>query len=384
MSSANQTRRRLLKSAVAVPAAALGGCVAMPYGPYYRPSSSLPGATLKGAWCNGVAGPKSNIEVPLAPDVTLTARAERDYLERDRPELPLRLTITLPARQPARFANARLAVIEASSGKALGGEPQVHAFRYASLPADAWVDPARVRPSGAAGVPLKADAPNGSARVRVSLEPGFTPDRLQVDGVAIALDRSSISMPAVAMNRPASKFGVRDYRSPELHASLEQRAARCRQETPKLACENIVEHSSFSFDTEDANARWAGRWYVAGDGPGARIEGEVNFALRTASRWRAASNTITVRGVAGDSRIGRFSQIDLALNDRIALDTPLFAGPVDGTGHARVSIEIPLPGAPSDFEIVLPDLQLGSSRIGVAPIRFERRTFDGGLEPFNC
>jgi hypothetical protein len=32
----------------------------------------------------------------------------------------------------------------------------------------------------------------------------------------------------------------------------------------------------------------------------------------------------------------------------------------------------------------LPDVQLGARRLPIAPIRFERRAFDGGIEPFNC
>ena len=385
MRLADRTRRRLLKGALAMPATALVGCVATPYGPYYRPSSGHPGATLKGAWCGGMAGPKSTIELPLAPGVTLTARAERDYLERDRAELPLRMTLTLPSSEPARFGSERLKVVELAHGKPLGNEPAVRVFRYAALPADAWIDPVRVRPSGAAGRPLIDDELHGEASVRVSMEPGFTPARVQLDGLTIVLDGGSIRMPAVTMGRPASKSSARDYRSAALHAQLQEKAATCKRDTPKLACDNIVEHSSFSFLERQSAARWAGRWYVFGDGPRAQLDGEVTFALRQPGRWRVESNAVTVRDAeADDRRTARFAQVNLALNDRIALDTPLFAGPVDGTGNARVSIEVLLPGAPQDFEVDLPELQLGSKRIEIPPIRFDRRTFDGGFEPFNC
>lgn len=385
MRAANPTRRRLLKGALAVPATALGGCIATPYGPYYRPSSGHPTATYKGAWCNGVAGPRSIVELSLAPGVTVTARAERDYTERDRPELPLRVTFTLPPTQPARFQSKRLSVTETGSGRALGSQPDVRVFRYATLPVDAWIDPARVRPSGTAGFPLKDEERHGSAGMRVSMESGFTPDRVQVDGFAIALESGAIRMPEVTMSRPASRSSARDYRSAALHASLQERAAACRRETPKLACENIVEHSSLSFVADEPAARWSGRWYVFGDGPAARIEGEVSFALRSGDRWRIASNALTVRDAAGDRhRTARVSQVSLALNDRIDLDTPLFSGPVDGTGSARVTIDVLLPGAPPDFEVALPELQLGAQRIEIPPIRFDRRTFDGGFEPFNC
>jgi hypothetical protein len=377
-------RRRLLATALALASTGLAGCVIAPYGPYYRPSTQHPAATYKGAWCQGVAGPKAVVEVPLAPGVALTARAQRGYTERDRPELPLRIEITLPSSQPARFASATLGVVDVRTGKALGQPPEVTVYRYATLPADAWIDPARIRPSGAAGTPLKADAPHGSAGVRVSFEPGFTPDRLQLDGFVINRDDSAIRMPAVAMSRPASKSSPRDYRSPEVQASLEQRAASCRRETPQRACDNIVEHGSESFAVATPAAHWSGRWFVFGDGARARVEGGIDFSPRAPGRWRVASATVTVRDGDGTARTAGFSQLRLALNDRIALDTPLFAGAVDGTGDARVTIEVLLPGAAPDFDVVLPDLLLGAQRVAIPPIRFERRTFDGGIEPFNC
>ena len=384
MGAADRHRRCLLKAAIALAAAGSAGCVVAPYGPYYRPSTEHPAATYKGAWCQGVAGPKAVVELPLAPGVTLTARAQRGYAERDRPELPLRIEFTVPPHQPARFAGATLGVVGARSGKALGQAPEVTVYRYATLPADAWIDPARIRPSGAAGTALKADAPHGSASLRVSLEPGFTPDRLQLDSIVITRDVGAIRMPSVAMSRPASKSSVRDYRSPALHAHLEQQAATCRRETPQLACDNIVEHSTVSFMIAEPAAHWSGRWFVFGDGARARVEGGIDFAPRAPGRWRVASNAVTVRDADGTARTAGFSQLRLAFNDRIALDTPLFAGPVDGTGDARVAIEVPLPDGAPDFDVVLPDLLLGTQRVAIPPIRFERRTFDGGIEPFNC
>lgn len=386
MRGADRHRRRLLKAAIAsaLASAGLAGCVVAPYGPYYRPSTAHPAATYKGAWCQGMAGPKSVVELPLATDVVLTARAQRNYTERDRPELPLRIEFTVPPNQPARFAGATLRVVDAESGKALGQTPEVLVYRHATLQADAWIDPARIRPSGAAGTAAKADAPHGSASLRVSLEPGFTPDRLQLEGLVITRDDGAVRMPSVTMGRPASKSSVRDYRSPALHARLEQEAATCRRESPQLACDNIIEHSTVSFAVAEPAAQWSGRWFVFGDDARARVEGGIGFALRTPGRWRVASNAVTVRNAEGTVRTADFPQLRLAFNDRVALDTPLFAGAVDGTGDARVAIEVLLPGTAPDFEVVLPDLLLGAQRVAIPPIRFDRRTFDGGIEPFNC
>lgn len=323
------------------------------------------------------------IDLPLASGVLLTARAQRGFVERDRPELPLRIEITLPAQQPARFGGA-VRVVESATGKALGSAPEVTVFRYATLKADGWVDPLHVRPSGAAGTPLKADAPYGDATLRVSFEAGFVPERLQLDGLVIARDDGALAMPPVVMTRPASKSSPRDYRSPALHARLEQEAATCRRETPQRACDNIVEHSNVSFAIEEPTARWSGRLFVFGDGPGARVSGDIHFAPTSPGRWRLLSSTVKARYAADETRQASIDAVRIAFNDLIALDTPLFAGPVEGTGDARITIEVLLPGAAPDFEVTLPDLTLGAQRIPIPPIRFERRTFDGGIEPFNC
>jgi hypothetical protein len=378
------TRRRMLKGVAALPAAALGGCVVTPYGPYYRPSADHPAAAYKGAWCNGVAGPKSVIEIPLAPGVLLTARAQREYVERDRAELPLRLTLTLLPTAPARFAGSELRVVEQGSGRTLAGTPKIRAFRYATLDADPWIDPARVRPSGAIGTPLDSTAPHGTASVRVTL-PGFAPERIAVDGLVVQRDGATVALPLLEMRRPASRGSPRDYRSATLDARLRERVAACKRDTPQRACDNIADYSRFSFEEATPAVGWKGRFYVFDACAGAQLEGDIEASLRTAGRWRLASGMLTVRDLdAGISRSALADKIHLALNDWIALDTPLFAGPVDGSGEARLSIELLLPGSAPDFDLVLPALLLGGQRIDVPRIRFDRRTFDGGVEPFNC
>jgi hypothetical protein len=58
-------------------------------------------------------------------------------------------------------------------------------------------------------------------------------------------------------------------------------------------------------------------------------------------------------------------------------------GPVGGKPGVA-NIEIPLPPSIGDFTFRLPDARRGSTAITPAPIRFERRTTDGGFQAFNC
>jgi hypothetical protein len=82
-------------------------------------------------------------------------------------------------------------------------------------------------------------------------------------------------------------------------------------------------------------------------------------------------------------RAAKVGQVRLACADRIALDPPLFPGPVAGSGHARSTMRVLLPGAAPGLEAEPPDLLLGAQRVPIPPIRFDRRTLDGGTEPFN-
>ena len=53
-------------------------------------------------------------------------------------------------------------------------------------------------------------------------------------------------------------------------------------------------------------------------------------------------------------------------------------------GPTEVQIESRLAGDVADFELRLPPLRVGAATREIAPIRFERRRFDGGIEPLNC
>lgn len=376
-------RRRLLQAALALPAGALlGGCVVAPYGPYHRPSAAHPGARYKGAWCQGAAGPPAVIELPLAPGVLLTAVAQREYPERDRPELPLRLRLQLPPAA-VRFEQAGLQVNEGKA--AIGSAPQISVYRYAPLPADGWIDPARVRPSGAVAAGLDHVGPHGKAILELTTGTGFVPERIGLDGLAIDQAGRRIAMPAVELMRPSSARNDSGYISAAMRDRLQARAAACRRDTPKLACDNIIEYASHSFEIEEPDAHFRGRWYRFDGRAGQSIQGDIEITLRRPERWRLLADGFAVTDAAtGLRRSPEIRRFVLALNDRVPLDTPLFAGPVDGSAEAQMSIEVMLPGGTGDFEVRLPALMVGSERIDVPVMRFEKRYLDGGIEPFNC
>lgn len=364
-------------------APALTGCIVAPYGAYYRPQSADPGARYKRAWCQGQAGPTTRVEFQLDGGVTLSARAERDYPERSRPELPLRLSLTLLGGVPARFEGERVQIVGAD-GAATDAPVTVLASGGVTLPADAWVDVTALRPAGVrAGA---AADPHGRARIRVSGPAGFTPEVFSFEGPSVEVEGSVIVFPPLEVRRPASAGNPNEYRSAAEQASLEARAVACRRDTPQRTCQNLIEYgASRSFHFDSGPLQWQGRWFRAAWRPGEPwLDGELSLALREPRRWRFASNRISVREAAGAAQSLTFAQFDLRFVDRIALDAPLHEQRVEGRAETQVQIEALLPGDVGDFEVRLPPLRIGERRVAIAPIRFEKRSFDGGIEPFNC
>jgi hypothetical protein len=377
-------RRRLLLGTLALPLApALTGCIVAPYGAYYRPQSADPGARYKRAWCQGQAGPTTRIELPLDGGVTLSARAERDYPERNRPELPLRFSLTLPGGVLARFEGERLQIVGAG-GAAIDAPVTVLASGGATLLANAWIDAAALRPAGARA--SAAADPHGRARIRVSGPAGFTPEVFSFVGPSVDVEGSVIAFPALEVRRPASAGNPNEYRSAAEQASLEARAAACRRDTPQRACQNLIDYgASRSFHFGSGPLQWQGRWFRAAWRPGEPwLDGELSLALREPWRWRFASNRIELRDATGAAQSLTFAQFDLRFVDRIALDAPLHEQRVEGRADTQVQVEALLPGDVGDFEMRLPPLRNGDRRVVIAPIRFDKRSFDGGIEPFNC
>jgi hypothetical protein len=375
-------RRRLLFGAISLPlAAALSGCVVAPYGTYYRPSNPDPSATFKGAWCQGRAGPTTTIELALGDGLLLTARAERD-----RSELPLRLVLEVPAQLPVRFTADRLRIVETASGRPIDAPMTVRAVGRATLPPTATVVPRQLRPAGGAVLALDPQAPHGQAFLRADGPAGFAPDAFTLAGPLVVLDTVSVPFAPVTLRWPAGARSPSEYRSDAEQAWLAARAESCRRETPQRACQNLIDFGlGRSFTDEAGPVHWQGRWWRFPRRDSVVLGGELNLAVQSEAPWRFAEPAIRLRDeAAGIEHTLRFERIALVFRDGIALDAPLHADRAAGAGATDLHIEVLLPGGVPDFEVRLPALRVGAATREVEPIRFERRNFDGGIEPFNC
>jgi hypothetical protein len=365
--------------------APFAGCVVMPYGTYYRPESADATATTKRAWCQGQAGPTTRIELQLDGGAKLAARAERDYLERDRPELPMRVELTLPGNTPARFEGERVMLLT-RNGAPIEATVSVLAYGGVTAAADTWIDSKMLRPAGAGAKTGATDEPRDRAWIRLTGPGGFAPEAFTLAAPAVDTDAGRIAFVPLELRRPASKSSPNEYRSPAEQASLEARAAACERETPKRACQNLIDFgASRSFRVDSGPVRWEGRWVRFETRSGeARLEGELWLALHDSRRWRLTSNRFNLRDAGGREKSIAFEQLELRFVDRIALDTPLNGHAVERRTDTRVQIEALLPADVPSFELQLPPLRLGERRVPIAPIRFDKRSFDGGVEPFNC
>lgn len=369
----DRDRRRWLRAAAALPALGLAGCVPAPYGTYYRPSTTTPDAQLRRAYCGGKAGPVSRVEFGAA-GLRFEARVEMKDMGHDETRLIAELTVP-PGTELTLDGLIQLRVAQ----RAADVQRLLVAHRGMAVQPNTWIDPQVLRPGTAA---VDEKAPFGTLRFDFAPVPAIGP-RIVADGLRLERDGGGFEVPPAALSRPASRSSPDTYRTEEEQAVLLERAQACRRDTPKRACENIVEYSEGSDSGTAGGTRWSLRWYesdrVRG---GARLlEGGGTLMSLQPGRWRLSDARFRVRDAAGSTvHPVRLQSLRLAFSDRVVPGRPILASGVE----TRVVFEAVLPDGLPDFDLVFPSMRAGSQTISLPPVQFERRSFDGGIEPFNC
>jgi hypothetical protein len=366
-------RRRLLRAAGLLPLASLAGCVVAPYGSYHRPSSSLAGAQLGKAWCQGQSGPETRLQADLQ-GVRLSVRTEPQPRSGP-PGILLFAELTVPPGQLLHWQGEPRVLVE---GRPPAVSPQVSARRSLLLAAEQWADLVTLRPGSVA---MDPQAPYGSLLVRPAAVAG-QPARVVVEGLALEQAGMRWVLPATPLARPASRTLPDVYRSDAEQAAVLARAGACSLDTPQQACDNIVEFSSDSHRGQDASLRWRGRWYLARrSGAAPRFEGELNLSPLRAGRLRVVDSAWQVRAAdGGAAQPLRSAQVRLSFDDRLDAGHVVPAAGVE----TRIAVQAMLPEDVPTFDFLLPAFATAGRKVEPARIRFERRRFDGGVEPFNC
>lgn len=365
-------RRRLLLAGAAVPLLGLSACVAMPYGTYYRPSTTAAGAQLRRGWCQGKAGPLTAVSYQQA-GLGVETRFEQGGAHAPGQRLWAQVTV------PPGMAVVPLGPVQLTAGgRPLQVPAQLVARRGMGVQAATWIDPQALRPGRRAADPAQ---PHGSLRFDVDGGPAIGP-RLLVEGLVLERDAGSVVIPPALMARPASPRSPDAYRTEEEQAAVRARAEACRRDTPQRACDNLVAYSETSHAGQNAALRWTARWTEFERGRNdRRLEGQLTLVPLLPGRWRLSDERFQVREPdRQEARPLRARTARVAFADLVEPGVPI---PASGA-ETRLVLEVELPDGTPDFELAWPELRIAGATVALAPVRFERRSFDGGIEPFNC
>ncbi|WP_425259651.1 hypothetical protein ACPOLB_02145 [Rubrivivax sp. RP6-9] len=381
-------RRRLLLGAAALP---LAGCLPAPYGTYFRPSSTAPFEVRREA-CGGQAGPPTRLSMQLPSGIAIEASAQRDHVLGDASGIPLRLRLTLPRQRRVRFLGDRPTLQEQRSGRELALPVSVELLGVATVDVGDRVDVAVLHPAGG---PLPgAAAPYGSATLRLDGPLGEAPLQMEVQLPALWLGDERLVLPPVTLQRPPSP-DFTTYRSAALQQQVQARADACRRDTPQRDCAAILRHAELSFDERIGTARWLGEWRYTTVRNARPLLGMLRLEPGDARPWRLDRDAVVgLHDLASGQRhvvplgsvgsVGSVGRIDVAYRGPLPLSTPLHARPAPAGADTHIDIGARLPGDVPSFEVRLPPVQVDGETVALPAIQFERRSFDGAFQPFNC
>jgi hypothetical protein len=77
-------------------------------------------------------------------------------------------------------------------------------------------------------------------------------------------------------------------------------------------------------------------------------------------------------------------KIDITYRGALPLGTPLHTRPAPAGGDTHIDIGARMPADVPSFEVRFPPVQVDGETVTLPAIQFERRSFDGAFQPFNC
>lgn len=365
---------------LAASCALLAGCLPAPYGPYYRPSYPDALAQPVKAWCGGQAGPPTGLIVMLADGLTM--RVGAGTATQAAPTAGLRFE--LAPGTALRFLDDTVRVGDGARSDRVAVSMSVAS--HARVAAQDTVDLAAL----SAVAPAALDAA-GASVVSITVDTGFSPgaagvrpDTLRIEWPPIRWEDGSVTrFAAVELKGRISKSGWLQYRTDEESEALRARYARCRAETPQRNCAFLPDSYENGFTVRADGATLRGRLLVI-EPAKPRLAAYLTMELSRLQAWGWTDPVVVLR----DARSGQSWRQPLGPSgvsvraQGLALSTRVLA---PAAASATASIEIPLGGAASErYRLRLPPLEVNGRSIQPEPIELERRTMDGGLEPFNC
>jgi hypothetical protein len=257
--------------------------------------------------------------------------------------VPLRLDLTIPAGPALAFAGP---VRVLADGRELDVAFSGAVRRRVPVQAGEEIDAARLRPGRAS---RDAAAPQGELLLHLRTT-GPVPSRIAVQGPELVFAEGAERLPPVELARSARK--------------------------PYLFVAGGPDSSLESVDGTLAAVRWTGRWLYRDT----HAEAELKLWPRDARPFRLETASMQWRDANGAVLPVRLTRADLWFDDRFAPGQDVGAAPFE----TRVTLEATLAQGISAFVVQWPDMLHAGRRLTVAPLRFERRSLSGGVQPFNC
>lgn len=379
----------------------LAGCVPAPLGPYYRPIYPDASARYTGDACQGQAGAPASLSFVVADGVSIAITTLRTYGEKDRPDRPLRIAIGVPTGTQIQFLAKEIRIASSPQDSGVGISPAIDIAAAVLMPGNEVADFSRIAPtpfaSGQGSYPVK----NFSAATWLdfSWQDDFVPSAFSMEIPPILLldveqtDRQPIVLAARAKKRPESYPGEYKtqtslvYATNEAESALAEKYAKCIRDKPAARCKDILTFDDAGFKVEKNGFRYSGRWYVHDVERHTPFSAELKIESEYSGRWRFASDQIRIVDSSGGAeRVYRFASYPLSFSYQVPLDTPVRG--VNTLAYRQTTTVLINSSLGTDelprYFVKLPAVLINGKRYEIAPIELEKRTFDLGLEPFNC
>lgn len=379
----------------------LAGCVPAPMGKYYKPIYPDTSAKYQGNECSGTAGALASLTWTIADGVTLSITTARTYGEKNRQDRPLRISIGVPFGTRVQFLSDEIRVSNSlqEEGKTIPSEIYISAAVL--LASNEVADMAKIAPTPITANQSNQQIKNFSATtwLNFSWRDNFAPSAFTMEIPPIVLvdspqvDNQPINLEAKAKKRPERYPGEYKsetsliYATQESESALAEKYTKCLNEKPDTQCKNILIYDEAGYQVEKNGFKFTGKWSVYSVEKKTPFTGEIKIDYTKPVRWRFAANRVRI--IDAENRTERtyvFDSYPLHFKYQVPISTPIRGvNNLTFTKPTTASIESSLgTDEYSRYFVKMPPILINGKQYQIQPIELEKRTFDFGLEPFNC
>jgi len=341
-------------------------------------------------YCHGEAGPPSAVTFEVDNNVSFTVSTAKAVVA---PAFFARVKINLPPGSTIQFMSDDIHLLTRPNDTGTHIDATLHTAALVSFNSNEVVDISQAGPLTAqATASLRQAHPmQPLMTTHIDYEIGdqsFHPDRMAIELPSIAVNGTVIALPQQTLASNLRDKGWQRYETEERKQLRKARYEVCRNTTPQMHCENILTVINDSFRIESSAFEAYGNLARADFTQNPVLTGRINVEFKDLNRWQFNSNTIRLKDmITGDSRQSIFNQFTVFFGwyDNIPFTSAVKGVHHTSTGNTTVLIKLrPVLNMPSTFRVQLPPLRINGHEYLLKPIQFELKSFDGGIEPFNC